>query len=78
MVTKGDWIEMPQHKADGDVMEVTLTTVKVQNWDKTITYIPAYALIADSFKKLKGMSQSGGRRIKRSISLFRCEFNTLP
>lgn len=69
MVTKGDWIEMPKHNADGDVMEVTLTTVKVRNWDKTITYIPAYALVAESFKNWKGMSESGGRRIKRSISI---------
>ena len=67
MVTKGDWIEIPKHNADGDVIEVTLTTVKVRNWDKTITYIPAYALVAESFKNWKGMSESGGRRIKRSI-----------
>jgi miniconductance mechanosensitive channel len=67
MVTPGDWIEMPKYDADGDVLDVTLTTVKVQNWDKTITTIPAYALIQDSFKNWKGMSESGGRRIKRQI-----------
>lgn len=67
MVTPGDWIEMPKYGADGDVLDVTLTTVKVQNWDKTITTIPAYALIQDSFKNWKGMSESGGRRIKRQI-----------
>ncbi len=67
MVTPGDWIEMPKYGADGDVLDVTLTTVKVQNWDKTITTIPAYALIQDSFKNWKGMSESGGRRIMRQI-----------
>ena len=69
MVAKGDWIEMPKHGADGDVMEVTLTTVKVRNWDKTITYVPAYALVTDSFKNWKGMPESGGRRIKRAIPI---------
>jgi len=67
MVHVGDWIEMPKYGADGDVIDITLTTVKVQNWDKTISTIPAYALIADSFKNWRGMSESGGRRIKRSI-----------
>ena len=67
MLAKGDWIEMPKYGADGDVLEVALTTVKVQNWDKTITTIPTYALITDSFKNWRGMSESGGRRIKRSI-----------
>ncbi len=67
MLAKGDWIEMPKYGADGDVVEVALTTVKVQNWDKTITTIPTYALITDSFKNWRGMSESGGRRIKRSI-----------
>ena len=67
MVAQGDWIEMPRYGADGDVLEVTLTTVKVQNWDNTITTIPTYALISESFKNWRGMQQSGGRRIKRSI-----------
>jgi miniconductance mechanosensitive channel len=67
MVRIGDWIEMPKYNADGDVTDVTLTTIKVQNWDKTITTIPAYALIADSFKNWRGMSESGGRRIKRCL-----------
>jgi miniconductance mechanosensitive channel len=67
MVRIGDWIEMPKFGADGDVVDVTLHTVKVQNWDKTITTIPAYALIADSFKNWRGMAESGGRRIKRAL-----------
>ena len=67
MVREGDWIEMPKYGADGDVIEVAVNTVKVRNWDKTITTIPTYALIADSFKNWRGMSESGGRRIKRSI-----------
>jgi miniconductance mechanosensitive channel len=69
MVRLGDWIEMPKYGADGDVIDVSLHTVKVQNWDKTITTIPAYALISDSFKNWRGMSESGGRRIKRSINI---------
>ena len=69
MVQVGDWIEMPKFSADGDVLDVTLTTVKVQNWDKTITTIPTYALISDSFKNWRGMSEAGGRRIKRSINI---------
>ena len=69
MVTYGDWIEMPQYGADGDVIDITLTTVKVQNWDKTITTIPTYALIGESFKNWRGMQESGGRRIKRAIHL---------
>tara|TARA_R110002096_G_scaffold20690_1_gene67900 strand:- start:55 stop:1266 length:1212 start_codon:yes stop_codon:yes gene_type:complete len=67
MVRVGDWIEMPQYGADGDVVDVQLHTIKVQNWDKTITTIPTHRLISDSFKNWRGMSQSGGRRIKRSI-----------
>jgi len=69
MVARGDWIEMPKFGADGEVMEVALTTVKVRNWDKTITTIPTYSLIADSFKNWRGMSHSGVRRIKRSLFL---------
>lgn len=67
MLRPGDWIEMPKYGADGFVTEVTLTTVKVQNWDKTITTIPPYALVSDSFQNWRGMFDSGGRRIKRSI-----------
>lgn len=69
MVAHGDWIEMPKYGADGDVLEVTLTTVKVQNWDKTITTIPTYALISESFKNWRGMQKSGGRRIKRAVNI---------
>ena len=69
MVARGDWIEMPKFGADGEVLDVALTTVKVRNWDKTITTIPTYALISDSFKNWRGMSNSGVRRIKRSISI---------
>jgi miniconductance mechanosensitive channel len=67
MVHKGDWIEMPQFGADGDVVDVSLTTVKVQNWDKTITTIPTYSLISHSFRNWRGMQESGGRRIKRAL-----------
>ena len=69
MVAHGDWIEMPKYGADGDVIDVSLTTVKVQNWDKTISTIPTYALISDSFKNWRGMEESGGRRIKRAIHI---------
>ena len=69
MVANGDWIAMPNYGADGDVMEVTLTTVKVQNWDKTVTTIPTYALISESFKNWRGMQESGGRRIKRAVNI---------
>lgn len=69
MVARGDWIEMPKHGADGDVLDVTLTTVKVQNWDKTISTIPTYHLISESFKNWRGMSESDGRRIKRAINI---------
>lgn len=67
MLRIGDWIEMPKYGADGDVIDITLNTVKVQNWDKTIVTLPAYALISDSFKNWRGMHDTGGRRIKRSI-----------
>ena len=67
MLRPGDWISMPKYGADGDVVEVTLTTVKVQNWDKTITTIPPYALVSDSFQNWRGMKESGGRRVKRSV-----------
>jgi miniconductance mechanosensitive channel len=69
MVRVGDWIEMPDLGADGDVIEVALHTVKIQNWDKTITTIPTHRLISDSFKNWRGMSESGGRRIKRSVAI---------
>lgn len=69
MVQIGDWIAMPKYGADGDVIDITLTTVKVQNWDKTISTIPAYSLISDSFKNWRGMSESGGRRIKRHVNI---------
>ena len=69
MLRPGDWITMPKYGADGDVLEVTLTTVKVQNWDKTITTIPPYALVNDSFQNWRGMFDTGGRRIKRSINI---------
>ncbi len=67
MLRPGDWISMPKHGADGSVIDVSLTTVKVQNWDKTITTIPPYLLVSDSFQNWRGMQDSGGRRIKRSI-----------
>ena len=67
MVRIGDWITFEKYGADGDVVEINLATVKVQNWDKTITTIPTYALISDSFKNWRGMMSSGGRRIKRSV-----------
>lgn len=65
----GDWIEMPQFNADGEVLEIALHNVKVQNWDKTITMIPAHKFLENSFKNWRGMQESGGRRIKRSIHL---------
>lgn len=67
MVELGDWIEMPKYGADGDVIDIGLTTVKVRNFDKTITTIPTYALVSDSFKNWRGMRESGGRRIKRPV-----------
>ncbi len=67
MLRVGDWIEMPALQADGDVIDMALNTVKVQNWDKTVTTIPTYRLISDSFKNWRGMQESGGRRIKRAL-----------
>ncbi len=69
MLKIGDWIEMRSHGADGTVIDITLNTVKVQNWDKTISTIPTYALVSESFNNWKGMEESGGRRIKRSVSI---------
>ncbi len=69
MVKPGDWISMPSHNADGIVSEITLNTVKVQNWDKTISMVPTYALVSDSFYNWRGMEESGGRRIKRSVNI---------
>lgn len=69
MLRPGDWIAMPKYGADGFVIDVTLTTVKVQNWDNTITTIPPYALVSDSFQNWRGMFSSGGRRVKRSINI---------
>lgn len=69
MVGTGDWISMPSYKADGTVLDITLNTVKVQNWDQTITTIPTYKLVDDSFINWKGMEKSGGRRIKRSVNI---------
>ncbi len=63
----GDWIEMPQHGADGEVVDMTLHTVKIQNWDKTIVCIPTYRFLEESFKNWRGMKMAGGRRIKRAI-----------
>lgn len=69
MLRPGDWISMPKYGADGDVIEVSLTTVKVRNWDKTITTIPPYALVNDSFQNWRGMFDTGGRRVKRSLNI---------
>lgn len=69
MLKLNDWLEMPKYGADGAVIDISLTTVKVRNWDNTIVTIPTYALISDSFKNWRGMSESGGRRIKRSIHI---------
>lgn len=69
MLRPGDWITVPKYGADGDVLEVNLTTVKVRNWDKTIVTVPPYALVNDSFQNWRGMFDIGGRRIKRSINI---------
>ena len=69
MLRVGDWIEMPSQNADGDVIDISLHTVKVQNWDKTISTIPTHLLISESFRNWRGMTESGGRRIKRALLL---------
>lgn len=69
MLRIDDWIEMPKYGADGDVIEIALTTVKVRNFDKTIVTLPTYALISDSFKNWRGMQETGARRIKRAINI---------
>ena len=69
MLRVGDWIEMPQLNADGDVIDIALHTVKVRNWDKTITSIPSWRLISDSYKNWRGMQETGGRRIKRALQI---------
>lgn len=69
LVRIGDWIEVPKYGADGEVTDITLTTVKVKNWDKTLSMLPSYALVSDAFRNWRGMQDSGGRRIKRSIPL---------
>lgn len=74
MIAKGDWIEMPKYDADGTVTDVALTTVKVQNADQTITTIPTYALVSESFKNWRGMEESAGRRIKRALYI---DLNTI-
>jgi len=67
MVAVGDWIELPKYGVDGDIMEIALTTVKIRNFDKTVTTVPTQALINESFKNWRGMTETGGRRIKRSV-----------
>jgi len=69
MIRIGDWIDMPQANANGDITDIALHTVKVQNWDKTISTIPTHKFISESFKNWRGMSEAGGRRIKRSVSI---------
>jgi miniconductance mechanosensitive channel len=69
LLSIGDWLEMPKYGADGEVTDISLTKITVRNWDKTYTNIPAYRFLEDSFKNWKGMTQAGGRRIKRSINI---------
>jgi len=69
IINNGDWIEVPEYGADGDVIDIALHTVKVQNWDKTITTIPTSKIVTTSVKNWRGMTEYGGRRIKRSISI---------
>lgn len=68
MVRLGDWVSVPKYGADGDVIEINLTTIKVSNWDKTTSTVPTYSFVSDSFKNWRGMQESGGRRIKRSVN----------
>lgn len=74
LIQMGDWIEMPQFEADGDVVDIALHSVRVQNWDKTITVIPTHKFLEHSFKNWRGMQESGGRRIKRAIKI---DFSTI-
>ncbi|SHJ72851.1 miniconductance mechanosensitive channel [Dethiosulfatibacter aminovorans DSM 17477] len=69
LLSIGDWLEMPKYGADGEVTDISLTKITVRNWDKTYTNIPAYRFLEDSFKNWKGMTQAGGRRIKRSLNI---------
>ncbi len=69
MMREGDWIEMPQYGADGEVVDIGLHTIKVRNWDKTITSIPTHKILSDSFKNWRAMSELGGRRIKRALHI---------
>jgi miniconductance mechanosensitive channel len=69
IVRLGDWVEIPQYGADGDVIDMSIHSIRVQNWDKTISTIPTYALVSNSFKNWRGMSESGGRRIKRALNI---------
>lgn len=69
MLQVGDWISMPKYGADGSVIEVTLTTVKIRNWDNTVVTLPPYLLVSDSFQNWRAMQQSGGRRVMRSVSI---------
>lgn len=69
MLRVGDWVEMPQYGADGDIIDIALHTVKIQNWDKTVTTVPTHQFIATSFKNWRFMSESGGRRIKRALHI---------
>ena len=68
MIQIGDWIEVPEHHADGEVIDITMQTVRVRNWNKTIVSLPVYALVSHSFINWRGMQELKGRRIKRSIS----------
>jgi miniconductance mechanosensitive channel len=69
LVKEGDWVEVPDYGADGDVLNISLHTIKIQNWDKTISIIPTYKILEVAYKNWRGMSESGGRRIKRSINI---------
>lgn len=69
LVVEGDWLEVPEYNADGDVIDITLHQIKIQNWDKTISVVPTYKILETPYKNWRGMSESGGRRIKRAIHL---------